>query len=156
LVEDLALAGQEILLADPPAVVGDVFEQLELYGSLTVGQAQARLELIAGQAERLAQRGEGEVARRTYYELVVNCVRLFSPYGHELIEAYDIPYKFATAYVELALQQLEQHRPAIEAEVEAMNSSEYSEEMFDLREALFEIEAALGWWVEVDGREGSN
>jgi hypothetical protein len=146
----LGLEGKEISLDDPTTVVGDVFEAMELYGRLTVNQARARLDLIAQQANRLAKQGQGEMARRTYYELVVNCVRLFTPYGHELIGAYDIPYKFAIAYMELALQQLDQHRATIEAEVKAMQQKEYIEEMYELREALFEIEAALGGWVEVN------
>ncbi len=149
LVDDLDVEQKEIPLDNPERVVGDVFDAMELDGRLTVEQARARLNLIARQADRLAKRGEGEPARRTYYEMVVNCVRLYTPYGHDLIGAYDIPYNFATAYVELALAQLDRCRPAIEAEVKEMTRSEYIDDLFDLMEALFDIEEALGWWVEV-------
>ena len=47
---------------------------------------------------------------------------------------------------------MDQHRAAIEAEVKAMQDSYYVDEMYDLLEALFDIEAALGW-VEVDPDE---
>ncbi len=30
-----------------------------------------------------------------------------------------------------------------------MTRSEYIDDLFDLMEALFDIEEALGWWVEV-------
>ncbi|HRV95371.1 MAG TPA: SWIM zinc finger family protein, partial [Anaerolineae bacterium] len=146
LVDDLNLKQQTISLANPERVVADVFEAMDLYGRLTAGQAAARLEQIAQQADRLAKQGQAELARHTYYEIVVNCVRLFTPYGHELIAPYEIPYKFATAYADLALQQLDDHRAVIEAEVRDMHQSEYIDEMVDLWEALTDLEDALGWY----------
>lgn len=148
LADDLNLEQKKISLTDPESVVGEVFEAMELHGALTVEQVRARLNVIARQADQLAKQGKGDLARRAYYEMVVNCVRLFGPYGHELISPYAIPYDFATAYVELALQQLDQHQAAIEVEVKEMYNSEYVYDMFDLMEALVEIEEALGWSVE--------
>lgn len=145
LPDDLNLAQKEISLANPEQVVGDVFEAMEYHRTLTAEQARARLNLIARQAEQLGKQGQGEIARRTYYEMVVNCVRLFGPYGHDLIGAYDIPYNFAVAYVEIAIPQVEQHRAAIEAEVKAMQGNDHIDEMYDLLEALVDIEEALGW-----------
>lgn len=149
---DLNLKQQAISLANPERVVADVFEAMALYGRLTAKQAAARLDQIAQQADQLAKQGQAELARRTYYEIVVNCVRLFSPYGHELIAPYEIPYKFAVAYVALAEQQVGRHRATIEAEVREMHNSDYIDELFDLLEALFDIEVALGW-VELDDDE---
>ncbi len=143
----------EILTAskafDPEAGVAQIFEALEPDGYLTADEAAVRLRLIARRADRLAEQGQVETARRIYYELIVNCVQLFTPYGHDLISPYDIPYDFAVAYVDLARLQLGQHRAAIEAEVRDMNRGEFIEEMFDLAEALSDIEQALSWQVEL-------
>jgi hypothetical protein len=40
---------------------------------------------------------------------------------------------------------VEQHRATIEAEVKAMQGNDYIDEMYDLLEALVDIEEALGW-----------
>lgn len=150
LVDDLNLEAREVSLDEPEEVVGGVFEAMEVYGHLTARQAEVRLRRIAEQAGRLARQGQGDLARRTYYAMVINCVRLFGPYGHEIITPYKVPYDFATAYVELATQQLKHHRAAIEAEVKGIYGSDNVDEMYDLMEALVDLDESLGLWGDAD------
>ena len=56
----------------------------------------------------------------------------------------NIPYDFAVAYRDLALDQLEEHADAIKAEVQDMLSGDWAPDMLGIDEPLMEILAELG------------
>jgi hypothetical protein len=102
------------------------------------------METVARQAQRLAGRGQGDVARRAYYVLTQNCVDFCQEYGADDIFPLNIPYDFAVAYRDLALSQLEKHTKAIEKEVRRMLKGDWAPEMLGIEEPLLEIWDALG------------
>jgi len=62
---------------------------------------------VARHAARLLQQGQATLARQTYYVLTRRCVNFCEDYGAHDIFPLNIPYDFAVAYRDLALEQLE-------------------------------------------------
>jgi uncharacterized Zn finger protein len=129
---------------DPEAVVDEIFAELEPPGEIDIDEGVARMETVARQAARLARQGQGEVARRAYYVLTRRCVDFCEDYGAHDIFPLNIPYDFAVAYRDLALDQLEEHTNAIESEVRRMLQGDWAPEMLDIEEPLMEVWVALG------------
>jgi hypothetical protein len=112
LVDEFGLLG-EAADYDPEAVVTDIFAELVPPGSIYEDEAVARMETVARHADRLARQDQGHVARRAYYTLTVHCKNFCEDYGSHEIFPVNIPYDFAAAYRDLALDQLEEHTTAI-------------------------------------------
>jgi hypothetical protein len=129
---------------DPEAAVAEIFAAIEPPGEISVEEAVARMEGVVRRAGRLAQQGQGELARRAYYFLTRRCVDFCEEYGADNIFPPNIPYDFAVAYRDLALDQLDEHANAIEKEVRRMLRGEWAPEMLGIEEPLTEVEAALG------------
>jgi hypothetical protein len=143
LVDEFGLLG-EAAAYDPETVVAEIFAELEPPGSIDEDEAVARMETVARHADRLARQGQGDVARRAYYTLTVRCKNFSEDYGSHEIFPTNIPYDFAVAYRDLALDQLEEHANAIEEEVRDMLRGDWAPEMLGIDEPLMEIWAALG------------
>lgn len=129
---------------DPEAVVAEIFVELEPPGPIDVDEAVRRMETVARQAKRLTGRGQGDVARRAYYVLTRNCVDFCQEYGADDIFPLNVPYDFAVAYRDLALDQLEKHTKVIEKEVRRMLRGDWAPEMLGIEEPLMEVWDALG------------
>ena len=129
---------------NPEAVVANIFAELEPPGCIDEDEAVARMETVARHADRLARQGQGDVARRAYYILTVRCKDFCEDYGSHEIFPMNIPYDFAEAYRDLALDQLEEHTNAIESEVRNMLRGGWAPEMLGIDEPLMEVWAALG------------
>jgi hypothetical protein len=142
LVDEFGLLGKATAY-DPEKVVAKIFDELEPPGYIDIDEGVARLETVARQAERLARQGQGDIARRAYYILTLRCKNFCEEYGAHDIFPDNIPYDFAVAYRDLALDQLEEHTPAIEKEVRDMLRGEWAPEMLGIEEPLMEVEAAL-------------
>ena len=56
----------------------------------------------------------------------------------------NIPYGFAVAYRDLALDQLEEHANALESEVRNLLRGDWAPELLGIDEPLIEVSAALG------------
>lgn len=140
LVDEFALLG-ELTAFDPAAAVDEIFDALGPHGgfAISVEEAVARMEHVARQAVRLAQQGQGELARRTYYALTHRCVDFCESYGAHDIFPPNIPYDFAEAYRDLAYDQLDDHAAAIEAEVDTMLVGKWAPEMLGITDVLCEL-----------------
>jgi hypothetical protein len=143
LVDEFGLLG-EAAAYDPEAVVANIFAELEPSGDISEDEAVARMETVARHAERLARQGQGDVARQAYYILTLRCKNFCEDYGSHEIFPMNIPYDFAVAYRDLALDQLEEHADAIETEVWAMLRGDWAPEILGIDEPLMEVWAALG------------
>jgi hypothetical protein len=55
-----------------------------------------------------------------------------------------VPYDFAVAYRDLALDQLEERGNAIDSEVRRMLGSNWASEMLGIEEPMMEVWVALG------------
>lgn len=148
LVDDLAVVSGTISLDDPVATVNKVFAAMAPDGYLTADQGAAWFKLIARRADQLAEEGQLETARRAYYEMLTGALQLSNDhYAHgDGFFSTTIEAELAAGYVEVVLLQLEEQRAVIEAEVQQINQGEFTVEI--LEGALFEVEEALGWWVE--------
>jgi hypothetical protein len=129
---------------DPEAVVANIFAELEPPGDIDEDEAVARMETVARHADRLARQGQGDLARRAYYTLTLRCKDFSEEYGSHEIFPMNIPYDFAVAYRDLALDQLEEHANAIESEVRDMLRGDWAPDMLGIDEPLMEVWAALG------------
>jgi hypothetical protein len=143
LVDEFGLLG-EAGAYDPEAVVAEIFAELDPPGDIGEDEAVARMETVARHADRLARQGQGDVARRAYYILTLRCKNFCEEYGSHEIFPMNIPYDFAVAYRDLALDQLEEHTGAIESEVQDMLRGDWAPDMLGIDEPLMEIWAALG------------
>jgi hypothetical protein len=56
----------------------------------------------------------------------------------------NIPYDFAVAFRDLALNQLEEHAKTVESEVRRMLQGDWAPEMLGIEEPLMEVWVALG------------
>jgi len=129
--------------------VGEIFSNLQPWGRLTEDQAEAHMRIIARRADRLAEQGQTEYARKIYYALVSHCIDLGKSYGNYDHFSADIPYQFAAAYESLALEQLEEHGQTIEAELREIFSGSYSPEILsDTDEALSNVAFELDMFGE--------
>jgi uncharacterized Zn finger protein len=129
---------------DAESIVAEIFADLEPLGDINVDEAVARMETTARQAARLVRRNEGDVARRAYYVLTRRCVDFCEDYGTHEIFPINIPFDFAVAYRDLALDQLEEHTNAIEGELRRLLQGDWAPEMLGVEEPLMEVWAALG------------
>jgi hypothetical protein len=143
LVDEFGLL-EEATAYDPKTVVAEIFAELEPPGSIDEDEAVARMETVARHADRLARQGQGDVARRAYYILTLRCKNFCEDYGSHEIFPMNIPYDFAVAYRDLALDQLEEHTNAIEKEVRDMLRGDWAPEMLGIEEPLMEVWGALG------------
>jgi hypothetical protein len=142
LVDEFGLLG-EAAEYDPEGVVGEIFTELEPPGDISVEEAVARMESVARHAVRLLQQGQAALARQTYFVLTRRCVDFCEDYGAHDIFPLNIPYDFAVAYRDLALEQLEEHRDAIENEVQRLLRGDWAPEMLGIEEPLTEVWEAL-------------
>ena len=143
LVDEFGLLG-EAAAYDPETVVANIFSELEPPGCIDEDEAVARMETVARHADRLARQGQGDLARRAYYILTLRCKNFCEEYGSHEIFPMNIPYDFAVAYRDLALDQLEEHANAIESEVRDMLRGDWAPDMLGIDEPLMEVWAALG------------
>jgi len=143
LVDEFGLVGEPTEY-DPEAVVAEIFAALEPPGDISVDEAVARMETVARHASRLARQGQSDVARRAYYALTSYCKNFCETYGAHDIFPLNIPYDFAVAYQDLALEHLEEHAKAIETEVRDMLRGDWAPEMPGIEEPLMEVWVALG------------
>ncbi len=143
LVDEFGLSGEAVAY-DPEAVVAEIFAELEPPGYISEDEGVARMETVARNADRLARQGQGDVARQAYYILTVRCKNFCEDYGSHEIFPMNIPYDFAVAYRDLALDQLEEHTNAIEGEVRDMLRGDWAPEMLGIDEPLMEVWVALG------------
>jgi len=143
LVDEFGLLGEPAEY-DPEAVVTNIFRDLAPPGDVDVGEAVTRMETVARQASRLSRQGQGDVARRAYYLLTRECVDFCQEYGAQDIFPLNIPYDFAEAYRDLALDQLEAHAETIESEVRRMLRGDWAPEMLGIEDPLMEVWDALG------------
>lgn len=147
LVDDLEILASPAS-RDLDKSIDRIFNSMEPTGHLSADQAGVLLREVARQADQLAARGKGDKARQLYYRMAAGCIHACDSFGYDFFSD-NICYDFAAAYAELALPQLDRCRAAIEAEAEALQArDEQVREMLDQVEALFELELALGWWVE--------
>jgi uncharacterized Zn finger protein len=144
LVDEFGLAGTAADY-DPKTAISTIFYALDPPGEISEAEGVARMEAVARQAARLAQAGQGELARQTYYLLVKYTKEFCEEYGTDEIFPDHIPHDFAEAYAKLALEQLEEHTKTIEKEVRDMTRGEWASEMLGIDSALIEVREALGW-----------
>jgi hypothetical protein len=116
---------------------------MQPWGHLAEDQVESHLRLLARQAERLAEQGQVKQARRIYYALTLGCVDLCRRFGTSDFFSANVPYDFAVAYNDLAVQQVKRHGAAIKAEVEELYRDLYDPEALGLEEALAELWSEL-------------
>jgi hypothetical protein len=143
LVDEFGLLGEPAEY-DPEAVVAKIFRDLAPPGDIDVGEAVTRMETVARQASRLLRQGQGDLARRAYYLLTRECVDFCQEYGAQDIFPLNVPYDFAVAYRDLALDQLDEHAKAIQSEVRRMLRGDWAPEMLGIEDPLLEVLDALG------------
>lgn len=143
LVDEFGLLGEPGAY-DPEAVVGEIFAALDPPGDISVDEGVARMETVAHHAARLNRQGQGELARLVYYVLIRRCVDFCEEYGAHDIFPLNIPYDFAEAYRDLALDQLEAHGNQIESEVRRLLAGDWAPEMLGIEVPLREVGDALG------------
>ncbi len=124
--------------------VAEIFAVLEPPGDVSVDEAVARMETMIRHAARLARQGQGDVASRACYALTSRCVDFCETYGAHDIFPLNLPYNFAVAYRDLALDQLEEHADAIEAKVRDILRGDWALEMLGIEAPLMEMWGALG------------
>ncbi|MEZ4859784.1 MAG: SWIM zinc finger family protein [Caldilineaceae bacterium] len=143
LVDEFGLLG-EAATYDPASVIDTIFADLEPPGEIDVDEGVARMETVARHAARLAQQDQGDLARQTYAMLTVHCVNFCETYGAHDIFPPNIPYDFADAYRDLALDQIDDHANAIEREVREILQGDWAPEMLGIQEPLLEVWDVLG------------
>jgi hypothetical protein len=143
LVDEFHLLG-DLDTFNPEAVIGEIFAAMGPWGEIDINEAVTRMENVARQAVRLADQGREDLARHTYYALTLHCVRFCESYGAHDIFPDNIPYDFAAAYQDLALDQLDDHTNTIEREVRDMLRGDWAPEMLGVQDALNELWATLG------------
>lgn len=143
LVDEFGLL-DEAAAYDPASVIDAIFADLEPPGEIDVDEGVTRMETVARHAARLAQQGQGDAARQTYFMLTVSCVDFCETYGAHDIFPSNIPYDFAEVYRDLALEQIDDHANAIEREVREMLQGEWAPEMLGIQDPLLEVWDALG------------
>jgi hypothetical protein len=143
LVDEFGLASEPNEY-DPEAAVGEIFDALEPEGPVSIDEGVARMEAVARHAARLARQGQGHVARRAYYRLTSGCLEFCEDYGTCEMFPLNVPYDFAVAYRDLALDQLEEDTATIETEVRDMLRGEWAPEMLGIDEPLIDVWSALG------------
>lgn len=130
--------------------VAKIFAAAEPWGHLTEEEAGARMRLIAQQADRLAQKGQTDLARKVYYALLLGCVNKCKSYGSYDFFPTEI-YDFATAYHDLAVIQVAKRRAgmrsAIEAELQELYRDVDDPDLLGLTDTLADI------WYELGGDE---
>jgi hypothetical protein len=142
LVDEFGLLG-EAADYDPERVVRGIFVDLEPPGDISVDEAVARMESVARHAARLASQGQSNLARRAYYVLTRRCVDFCEEYGAHDIFPLNIPYDFAVAFRDLALEQLEEHGNTIEGEVRRLLRDSWAPETLGIEESLMDVAEAL-------------
>jgi uncharacterized Zn finger protein len=143
MVDEIGLL-QKSVASDPLAAVAKLFAAMEPAGDISTDEAEGRMEIIARRADRLAQQGQGDLARRIYYALTVRCKNFCETYGSAEIFSPNIPCDFSVAYRDLALEQLDEHAAEIEREVREMLDGEWAPEMLGIIDPLTEVWEALG------------
>jgi hypothetical protein len=118
------------------AKVSEIFANMQPWGHLSEDQVEAHLRLIARRADHLAIQGQAVLARRIYYALICGCVNLFRDFGGNDVFSPAIPYDFAVAYDDLAIEQVAEHGATIKAELDEMYRDLYDPGMLGLNEAL--------------------
>jgi uncharacterized Zn finger protein len=126
--------------------VADLFASMAPWGPLTEEQVEVHMQLMARRAERLADQGQVDLARRVYFALTLGCVNLYRNYGAADYFSPNIPYDFAEAYSQLAAEQVQEHGAKIKAEVEALYRDVFDPDALGLNEALTDI------WCELMDR----
>ncbi|MEM7345920.1 MAG: hypothetical protein AAF485_16900 [Chloroflexota bacterium] len=129
---------------DPELAIQQIFSDLEPPGEIDDAEALARMDAVARQADRLADQGQGEIAREAYYLLTLYCKDFCEEYGSGEIFPDSIPYDFAVAYQNLALQQLDNHTHIIEQEMRKLLSGDWAPEILGIEDAIHEVWKALG------------
>jgi hypothetical protein len=150
LIEDFEIiAGRDD--AKLPDKVAEIFDDMAPWGSKSEAEVEAHLHLIARRAARLAEGGQPELARKVYYALLSQAIGLCKEYGSYDFFSDDVPYVFAVAYEDLALDQLEAHGAEIRAELEEIFSGQYLPELlWATDEHLSNVAFELGMYEEVD------
>jgi hypothetical protein len=128
---------------DLESKVTALFSNMHPWGTLTEDQVEAHLKLIARRADRLARHGQANLACRIYYALINGCVSLCRDYGSYDFFSPDIPYDFAVAYNELAIEQIAENRSIIERELEEIYRDLHNPEALGLDDALAGISYEL-------------
>jgi uncharacterized Zn finger protein len=128
---------------DPVAAAEEIFAEMEPLGHLSLDAAVTRMQIVARRTRRLVRKGQGDAARRTFYTLTLGCKQFCEDYGASDIFPTNIPYDFALAYQDLARDQLEDHRDAIEREVRELLDGRWAAEMLGIEDGLMEIEAEV-------------
>lgn len=139
LVDEFNLLGDATTF-NPAAVVGKIFGALDpRYDEIDVSEGVARMENIARQAARFAQQGHGDLARRTYYELIDGCVSFCEAFGaHDIFPAH-LPEDFAEAYHDLALEQVDEHAETIQREVSEILKEEWAPEILGVDQWFYDV-----------------
>lgn len=125
--------------------VSELFNDMQPWGHLTEEQVEVHLRLVARRAVQLAERGQTDLARRVYYALVLGCVNLCRSYGSYDYFSASIPYDFAVAYNDLAVNQVAEQGATIKAELDEIYRDLYDPEMLGLDEAL-----SGTWWELIE------
>lgn len=135
----LGAGGREF---DPGAAMREALEAFESSGESTRAELVRRIEPIAQRAEAALVRGDTEMARRTYYELVLRCLQSEEKYGSTEIFPDGLVYSYAQGYHEAveADPEREQKAAMILEEIAEMEGIEVAEiegiEFGELRKLL--------------------
>ncbi len=113
---------------DPRAAVQEALEAFTRPDGCTAGEL-GRLEPIAHRAEAALVRGDAEIARRIYYELVLGCLHVEEEYGSTEIFPEGLVFGYAQGYQEAIEADPERERKAklILEEIAEIEKSELAE-----------------------------
>lgn len=131
--------------------VADLFDNMAPWGHLSEDQVEAQMQLIARRAERLAEEGQVELARRVYFALILGCVNLYRNYGVAEYFSPNIPYDFAEAYSQLATEQVQEQGAKIKAEVDELYRDVFDPDALGLNEALTDVWCELMDYGLIEG-----
>jgi hypothetical protein len=114
---------------DPRAAVQNVLGSDVVEEGSTTTELTQRLEPIAKRAEVALSRGDAELARRIYHELILGCLRLDDEYGSVEIFPDGLIYGYVQGYHEAveADPEREQKEALILGEIAPMEKSEAAE-----------------------------
>ena len=139
----LGAGGREF---DPGVAMREALEAFESSGESTPAELVRRIEPIVQRAEAALVRGDAEMARRIYYELVLGCLGVEEKYGSTEIFPDGLVYGYAQGYHEAveADPEREQKRDMILDEIAKMEGIEVAEiegvEFDEVRKLLTEAE----------------
>ena len=136
LIEEYGLEVEEPETYDPQAAVRSVFQAYEPPYGIDNDEMLRRLQLIARKAASFEERGQHDLARRTYFALIMGCLNCADDYGTGEMFPDDIPYEYAERYVEIV--QKHGRTPEVERELAAMLRSEMGEVM-GVADVLWEL-----------------